>query len=208
MPDSKIAMSVAAIALCLCAGLQAQTIYRIVGPDGKVTFTDKPPSSPEQGTVASLGVGAAATATNASLPFELRNVASKFPVTFYSTADCQPCGAGRGLLTARGIPFTEKTVSSPEDIAALQRLSGQTALPFLTIGGQKISGFSSEEWSQTLDAAGYPAVSQLPPSYRQAMPTPLVGLQRPTPTPEVRPASPTSPLPDSTSAGNPAGIKF
>jgi glutaredoxin len=208
MPYSKFAMSAAVVLLCQCFGLQAQTIYRIVGPDGRVTFTDKPPSSAEQGTVATLGVGAAATATNANLPIELRAVASKFPVTFYSTADCQPCGAGRGLLTARGIPFTEKTVSSAEDIAALQRLSGQTALPFLTIGGQKISGFSSEEWSQTLDAAGYPAISQLPPGYRQAAATPLVVVQKPAPIAQDRPATAASPAPANEPSSNPAGIKF
>jgi glutaredoxin len=207
MSDSKLATWVAVVAFCMCSGLSAQTIYRIVGPDGKVTFTDKPPSTPEQGTVATLGVGAAATANNANLPFELRTAATSFPVTLYSTADCQPCGAGRGLLTARGIPFAEKTVSSAQDIAALQRLSGQTALPFLTIGGQKISGYSSEEWNQTLDAAGYPRVSQLPVGYRQAAPTPLVSLQRPVPSAEERPTS-TSPPPVGESAGNPAGIRF
>jgi oligopeptidase A len=34
----------AMIALCLSAG-QAQTIYRIVGPDGKISFSDKPPAA-------------------------------------------------------------------------------------------------------------------------------------------------------------------
>ena len=35
----------AAIALSLCAAAQAQTVYRIVGADGKVTFSDTPPSA-------------------------------------------------------------------------------------------------------------------------------------------------------------------
>ena len=35
-------------ALLVCAGTaaQAQTVYRIVGADGKVTFSDKPPATP------------------------------------------------------------------------------------------------------------------------------------------------------------------
>ncbi|NVO07580.1 MAG: DUF4124 domain-containing protein, partial [Rhodoferax sp.] len=59
-----------ALAICLLsAGLvQAQTVFRIVGPDGKVTFADKPPASAEQGKVATTGVGAAATASGTSLP--------------------------------------------------------------------------------------------------------------------------------------------
>ena len=44
----------------VCAGsaAQAQTVYRIVGADGKVTFSDKPPASSDQGKVVGTGVGA------------------------------------------------------------------------------------------------------------------------------------------------------
>ena len=42
--------------LCLASSVQAQTVYRIVGADGKVTFSDKPPVNAEQGKVATTGV--------------------------------------------------------------------------------------------------------------------------------------------------------
>ena len=38
-------------ALVFASGAQAQTVYRIVGADGKVTFSDKPPVTAEQGKV-------------------------------------------------------------------------------------------------------------------------------------------------------------
>jgi len=198
--------------LCLGAGLQAQTIYRIVGADGKVTFSDKPPVTADQGKIATTGVGAAAAASGVTLPFELRQVVSKFPVTLYTSSDCQPCAVGRSLLTTRGVPFSERTISTNDDLAALQRLSGQSSLPFLSIGAQKINGFSSEEWVQYLDAAGYPKTSQLPPAYRNAPPSALVAVQ-PAVKPESKPeatAAPTPPPATGPSAGgsNPAGIKF
>jgi glutaredoxin len=199
----------AACALWLCASLaaQAQTIYRIVGPDGKVTFSDKPPVSVEQGKVAATGTGAAAAASVAALPFELRQAASRYPVTLYSAPDCSACSSGRSLLSSRGIPFSERTITSAEDIAALQRLSGETTLPFLTIGGQRIKGYSDLEWTQYLDAAGYPKASLLPPGYKQSPASALVGLQKPAATKaeETRPepAAPAGPGP-----ANPAGIQF
>lgn len=202
----------AAIALSLCAAAQAQTVYRIVGADGKVTFSDKPPISADQGKVAATGAGNSATSGGGSLPFELRQVVGKYPVTLYSGPDCAPCGSGRALLSARGVPFSERTVSTQEDIASLQRISGESSLPFLTIGGQRIKGFSDQEWTQYLDAAGYPQKSMLPAGYSNAPASPLVAVQKPAPAPakkEEKPEAAAVPVsPSAPGPSNPAGIQF
>ena len=114
-----------------CASAQAQGVYRIVGPDGKVTFSDRPPADASSAQPARAATEAAGAA-NGELPYALRQVANRFPVTLYTGSDCTPCTSARNLLTSRGIPFTERTVSSNEDIAALQRLSGASSLPFGT----------------------------------------------------------------------------
>ncbi len=196
----------------LAAAAHAQTVYRIVGADGKVTFSDKPPATAGQGKVVGTGVGASGAASLASLPFELRQIAGKYAVTLYTSSKCAPCDSGRALLTSRGIPFTERTVNTNEDAESLQRISGDTSLPFLTIGAQRIRGFTDTEWSQYLDAAGYPKTSVLPAAYRNAAATPLVALQKPVPVapkaeekPAVAPAPP--PLPSKT-PDNPTGIVF
>ncbi len=163
------------------ATVQAQTLYRSVGPDGKVTFSDTPPP-PSANTKAKGTVSAGGQASPGSaLPYELQQIATRYPVTLYTGDSCGPCGSGRNLLNARGIPFAERTVNSADDVAALQRMSGDTSLPFLTIGAQQIKGYSDTEWTQFLDAAGYPQTSQLPPGYRAAAPTPFVTVQRPAP---------------------------
>lgn len=205
----RITAFLALLAAVFCAGAQAQTIYRIVGADGKVTFSDKPPVSAEQGKIAATGVGAAAAASSTALPFELRQAVSKFPVTLYTSADCAPCGEGRTLLTTRGVPFNERTISTNEDIAALQRLSGQASLPFLTIGGQKINGFANEEWNQYLDAAGYSKSSKLPPGYSNPPASPLIAVQKPVAKKDEKPEAIAAPTPaQAPGASNPAGIKF
>lgn len=202
--------AILAALICATGMAHAQSVYRIVGPDGKVTFSDQPPVTAAQGKVVSTGIGASGAAANASLPFELRQVVSKYPVTLYTSAKCAPCDAGRSLLTGRGVPFTERTVSTPQDIEYLQRLSGETSLPFLTIGGQRIKGLSESEWTQYLDAAGYPKTSALPPSFKNAAATPLVPkAEAPVakPVEKVETPAPAAPPPAVTPA-NPAGIVF
>jgi glutaredoxin len=167
---------VAGVAAALLAGaLGAQPVYRIVGADGRVTYADTPPAVAGQNKVKEAGRAPEADLA-VPLPFSLRAVASQYPVTLYTTANCAPCATGRTLLVQRGIPFAEKTITSPEDADALQSLSGETALPLLTIGAQQIKGWSEAKWQLFLDAAGYPRSSQLPRTYRLPAVAPLAAL--------------------------------
>lgn len=192
--------------------LQAQTVYRIVGQDGQVTFSDMPGGasaskvSPVVNTVAP-----AAAPVGAALPFELRQVVGKYPVTLYTGNNCAPCDSGRKLLLSRGVPFSEKTINSAQDAEALQRLSGSNSLPFMTIGAQQVAGFSSSEWSDYLTAAGYPERSKLPPSYRGPQAAQLAPPEKPvTAASAPAPAAPALPPVVDRKVGpsNPAGIQF
>ena len=215
-----------ALGATLCAALaispsaHAQGVYKIVGPDGKVSFSDQPP--PDAKAASKLNVGGASAAANrASLPFELQQIASKYPVTIYTTSNCGPCDSGRTLLASRGVPYTEKTVNTPEDQTAFARVSKDNSLPFMTIGGQQIKGFSDSTWTQYFDAAGYPKTSILPPSYRQPAAEPLAPLktaaEAPKPGAEAAPDAAAAEQPRKRRAPpavkpventNPAGIKF
>lgn len=210
-PASQL-LSVLALTALASLAVQAQTVYRIVGPDGKVTFSDKPPVA-DQGKITSTGTGARNSATSGNLPFELRQVVSKYPVTLYTSTKCAACDTGRNLLNGRGIPFSERTVSTNEDIEFIQRLSGEASLPVLTIGGQKIKGFNDGEWTRTLDAAGYPGSSMLPSSYKNPAPSPAVAVkpkEDPKPAEKAAPAEPPAPplAPVGPTPTNPAGITF
>ncbi|WCM91067.1 glutaredoxin family protein [Acidovorax sp. NCPPB 2350] len=212
MKPTPIAAAHLAAALCLAGAAAlpagAQTVYRIVGPDGKVTFSDRAPDT----KTAPAQVGGTQGSSGPALPYELQQIANRFPVTLYTSNDCAPCTSARNLLTGRGVPFTERTVSTNEDIEALQRLNGSASLPFGTIGSQQLSGFSDAEWTQYLDAAGYPKQSQLPPGYRRPAAAPLVAAKpvAPAPAPSAAPrAAPARPAPaPAPSPSNPAGIQF
>lgn len=189
----------------------AQGVYRHVGPDGRVTFSDQPPVETPARSARNT-VAATPSDSGGTLPYELRQVASRFPVTLFTSKDCAPCNSGRNLLNARGVPFTEKTVNSAEDIAALRRLNGDGSLPLMTVGAQQIKGYSDTQWTQYLDAAGYPKQSKLPMSYSRPAPAPLVAttVTASTPTSRTTETAASAPpvVPVAPPVSNPAGIRF
>lgn len=152
--------------LTLAAGAQAQ-LYKSTGPDGKVTYSDIPPA---KGNVTQQKTGAGISDVNDGLPYEVAQAVKNSPVTLYSSEKCIPCDDGRKMLNERGIPFSEKTIKSNEDIAALRKVTSENQLPILTVGRNKESGFSSPAWGAALTAAGYPETSRLPKTYRNAAP--------------------------------------
>jgi len=167
LPRALVAMLLAG------AALPALALYKVVQPDGSVTYTDRPPPA-GSGRIITLGRNAAPTEPEAVFPLELRQPAQRYPVTLYTSPDCAPCDSGRRLLQQRGIPYRERLVTSDADAAALERTVGARTVPALTIGAQALRGLSEIEWTAYLDAAGYPRESRLPSGWQPAAPTPLV----------------------------------
>lgn len=203
--------SLASLGVLVPLAAGAQQIFRSVGSDGRVTFSDQP--SAAASAIVPVVKGPAAAGGAAALPLAVRQAAARYPVTLYSGPECPPCAAGRAMLSARGIPFAERTVSTNEDIEALKRLAAVPTLPLLMIGGQQLNGYSQVEWAQFLDAAGYPQTSQLPAGYQHPAATPLVAIHEPkapaiakTPeravTADEGSGTPSAPPP------NPSGIQF
>lgn len=160
-------------ALIAVTALPAAAQYKVVGADGKVTYTDRPPLAAGDKLSALKTTGPSSSSSEASLPIEVRQAVQRFPVTLYVTANCTPCDSARQFLQARGIPHTEKTVTTGEDGEALLRLTGGRDAPTVSIGAQVVRGLSAESWTSYLDAAGYPRESKLPASYRFPSATPL-----------------------------------
>lgn len=173
MTFHRISLAAGLLLALLSGAVSAQ--YKIVGPDGRITYTDRPVAADAGGRVQSIGPGASSpTATGAALPAELQPLVARFPVTLYTSSDCPPCDSGRKLLQARGVPYTERVASSDDDIAALLRLTGGRTVPALTVGSQALRGYLEADWQSTLDLAGYPKESRLPRGWQASAPAPLV----------------------------------
>ena len=200
------ALSTSALLLCCALAAQAQGVQRIVGPDGKVTYTDR-------ATPAAASTAAAPAPANdaGALPYALRQAVQRYPVTLYTGDKCNPCNSARELLQKRGVPFAEKTITTPDDAQAFAKLGVDNSLPLISVGTQRITGFQAAELNRYLDAAGYPGESQLPRTHRNPAPQALAPAAAPAPTSPsaTAPAAPNTPTaPVAPQPANPAGIRF
>jgi glutaredoxin len=139
--------------------LLAAAQYKVVGPDGSVTYTDRPPAAannkvtPLTRSGGPAISGAAADSGMAQLPPELRQAAARYPVLLYTTTECASCDNARQLLQQRGIPYNEKRVLSEDDAVALERGLGWRTVPSLTIGPQALRGLTTLEWKDVSPAS-------------------------------------------------------
>ncbi|PWF46785.1 glutaredoxin family protein [Massilia glaciei] len=150
-------------ALLLCAGGASAQLFKWVDAKGTVHFSDTPPPDKAK----ALKVKSFSGVEGATpLPYELAQAARGHPVTLFTTAPCAPCDAGRTHLNARGIPFSEKTVTTVEDQAKMTAAGGTGTMPLLLVGPSKLAGFDPGAWDAALTNADYPLKSQLPRTYR------------------------------------------
>jgi glutaredoxin len=220
-----------AASLALCA-MPALALYKVVGPDGRVTYTDRPPSgapavpvgatSAPRGAAAASAASADASATPAadaramaSWPLPLREAATKFPVTLYTAAGCTPCDDARRLLQRRGVPYSERLVRTEEDARRLEQLTGARLVPAARVGRQALSGLQEQDWQAWLDTAGYPRTRVLPASWQPGPATPLTPPGRALATAPGASAAasaamprPATRLPVADPGPGPAGIRF
>lgn len=201
------AARLAAVALLLGgAAFGAFAQYKVVGPDGSVTYTDKPPAA--NARPAGNGTGAGSTGAGGAaggLPYETRQAAGKYPVTLYAAKSCAPCDSARQWLRTRGVPFAEYSVDNDKGIVQLQQRFGSSTVPVITIGGQTVTGFAPGDLQSYVDAAGYPAQARLS-GYAWPAAVPLV--PNPAPVPVAAAPRAATPAPAVEPPRSASGIQF
>ena len=147
---------------------QAQ-MYRWVDDNGKVRYADRAPLSGAKNVQKqSMSVG---QGSSAPLPYALQQAVRNFPVTLYTSEVCkEACVQARELLNKRGVPYSEVTVATEEDLAQLKKLSGGNVVPVMTVGREVYKGFESGAYKAALDNASYPTSSLLPPGVQAKQP--------------------------------------
>lgn len=175
-----------ALLLATAAGASAQ-VYKWVDAKGVTHYSDQPPP-PEvkNAQVKNLDGGAAG---NADLPYEVALAMRNAPVTLFTTTACDACDHARTLLQKRGVPYTEKTISSADDGDALRAAGGNGDLPFILVGSTRLTGFAASTLNATLTAAGYPAQRMLAPNYKFASAAPAAPPKGPSPEEVARAAA-------------------
>src|SRR5450432_1586142 len=68
------------------AAFGALAQYKVVGPDGRVTYTDKPPTQKDV-RIGGATTGGSDTASG-GLPYDVRQAVARYPVTLYAGKNC------------------------------------------------------------------------------------------------------------------------
>lgn len=208
----RLRATVAVALLATSASAPVWALYKVINPDGTVTYTDRPPATGNARVtpMGRPGATAPAAAGDPALPSELRQPVLRYPVVLYTTAECTPCDTGRQFLQRRGIPYAERRASTDEDSLALERIVGGRTVPALMVGSQPLRGFSEADWTAYLDAAGYPRESRLPRGWQAAVGPVVERAAVPArPAPAVAPANDTeSATPAPAPAPAPGTLRF
>ena len=152
---------------------QAQVPYRWVDSEGRVNFSDRPPP-PDAREVQELRVlGAGSAGPLAGFSTQTRRAALVAPLVLYTQLRCPPCDLARTWLNDTGLPYEERVLLIEEDLLMFRsRFGEQAQLPTLGVGrSTSQQGFSVEQWSAAIAAAGYPSRDQRPASYTPAQRT-------------------------------------
>ncbi len=205
-PASPARLVVVALLLGSAAfGALAQ--YKIVSPDGHVTYTDKPPTAGDlRANAGTAGSTTSGGAGGGAMPYEVRQASTHYPVALYASKSCVPCDQARQWLKGHGIPFSEYSVDTNGDITQLSQRFGDGTMPVVTIGSQTIKGFASADLQSYADAAGYPKQSRLS-GYSWPAPVPLAPPTR-VAVPSAVPAPPPSTQKIDLPAPSKNGIQF
>jgi glutaredoxin len=146
---------------------------------GQINYGDRPP--PDAQNLLRIDLLTIGEQTQSMLPYQVRRAASNFPVMLFTAKNCPPCAPARAFLNKRGIPFAERTIESSDDVMELKRLTGADGVPVLTLGSKPMLAFNQEDWTDGLDATGYPKSSLLPASFKQEPARPLTQKAAPPP---------------------------
>jgi glutaredoxin len=144
----------ACLLLCGAAAMTSmatETLYKSVGPDGKVVYSDRPPADgriDKTMTFEDLPSSPLPASTSAYVE-QLRNTkpspatnAATRGVVLYSVAWCGFCRKAKAYLTRKGVAYQEFDVDTRNGMTAYAQAGGKRGVPLLTVDGQRVQGFS------------------------------------------------------------------
>lgn len=135
--------------IALAATADAQTVYKSVGPDGKVVYSDSPPVDAKKASKLKFDrlpssplPSPVRAAVDQPRPSASAAVPATTAVVLYSASWCGYCKAAKAYLGARGIAYREIDVDTESGQAAYAQAGGGNGIPLLVTGGQRVQGFS------------------------------------------------------------------
>ena len=148
------------------AAVSAQVLYRSVGPDGKVSYTDRPPTEGRiektlraedlpntaippktQAELDQLALWAKQRQVTARQVADAAKPQAAGPV-LYSASWCGYCRLARAYLQQKNIGYREIDIDQPDGKLAFAQAGGGGGIPLLVAGEQKLRGFRADAYDR------------------------------------------------------------
>lgn len=151
IPAGRLAALVILLA-ALPAVAVAESMYKSVGPDGRIAYSDSPPAKGRLEKTLKFE-SAPASPLPASYIEALRKLraseaasAALGDVVLYSAVWCGYCTKAKAYLASKGIAYQEIDVDTPAGMAAFAQVGGGKGIPLLVTASQRIQGFSTASY--------------------------------------------------------------
>ena len=143
------------VAVSATTALHAQSLYKSVGPDGKIIYSDRPPvegrivktmkfeNLPSSALPASATSNVEQLRKNKVLPPSTIPVGS---VVLYSASWCGYCKKAKSYLASKNIRYQEVDIDTKDGMVAFARAGGGKGVPLLIAGDQRVQGFSDDAY--------------------------------------------------------------
>lgn len=148
----------AAVALLALAAVSppsgAQTLYKSVGADGRIAYSDQPPASGATEKTLKLenlpvsvvpGAAAPRTAGPTAAQEPPAAAAPRGDVVLYMATWCGYCKAAKSYLAQKNISYRELDIDQPAGKTAFAQIGGR-GVPVLLARGQRITGFTPQSY--------------------------------------------------------------
>ena len=146
--------AVVAVFALASASIQADTVYRSVGPDGRVTYSQRPPADGKIDKTLVYQNLPSSPLPEATLRFQaelmksmnkkLADAAKPYhgqPV-FFMAQWCGYCKQAKRYLGEKGISYREYDIDTAEGMRAFVEAGETRGVPVMLANGQRVRGFS------------------------------------------------------------------
>lgn len=140
------------------AQVTTTTLYKTVGPDGKVSYSDRPdPHAAKSQTLSFDHLPASPLSAETMAYIEQLQtsgqqreaqtaLAAKGDVVLFSAPWCGYCKKAKSHLARQQVAYREFNVDTPQGRAAFAQAGGKSGVPLLVAGGQHVQGYSESAY--------------------------------------------------------------
>lgn len=162
MPGRVAAWAVACLVVLSPAVHASDKVYKSVGPDGKVVYSQTPPAEGRLDKQMQFEQLPTTPLPDYVLKFRAdmeRNIALKqLPaadapqkLTLFNARWCGYCRQAQGWLAAQGITYVSMDIDTPDGMAAFVRArAGKGGVPLLLGPGVRVQGYSAQAYQAAL----------------------------------------------------------